>query len=75
MPDTGAEISLAPPSLLDELNTDVSKLLPEDENLDIVGPSGETMESLGILKVKISVPGYTTTEDIHIVPNVGRRVT
>ena len=59
MPDTGADITLAPPSILAELNGDINNLMPPTEDLIISGPSGETITSLGTITAQLTLEGPT----------------
>ena len=70
MPDTGADITLAPPSILDEVDGDINNLMAPTEDLSICGPSGETITSLGTITAQLTLADYKARTEIHIVDNV-----
>ena len=70
MPDTGAEITLAPPDILEELEIDENNLIPVLEENDVQGPSGERLQPIGPFKAHLSYMDYTTEKEIHICPSV-----
>ena len=66
-PDTGAELTLAPISLLEELDIDLENTDWPTED-DLIGPTGEPLETSGRLVVRLTHGDYTTEEEIHFCP-------
>ena len=66
LPDSGADISVAGPSMLEKLNEHPDNLLPSN-----VRPrAGNTMTPIGKLPVTISLGQVTYSDEVHIYPQV-----
>ena len=69
-PDTGAEITVAPVEILEEMDIPIENTgWPTVD--DLTGPSGEPLESVGTLRATLWHGDYSTEEDIHICKGIG----
>ena len=68
LPDSGAEISLAGPSLLSELNEHPDNLLPSPISPRAV--NGSSMHPIGKIPIAIRFGDKELTEEFHIYPKV-----
>lgn len=68
LPDTGADISVAGTTLLDKLGEYPENLLPAEQHPRAA--NGETITSIGILPVSLTLGETTMEERIHILPDV-----
>ena len=68
LPDSGADISVAGPSVIQQLGEHCNNLL--GSNMTPRGVSGRKLTPLGQLPVQITLGRTTHTDNLHIYPNV-----
>ena len=64
-PDSGAEATLVPYELLEELEISEENLAPPSED-NFLGPDGGLVNSVGRFQVKLTNGDYETTEECHV---------
>ena len=68
LPDSGADISVAGPSIIQSLRDHPDNLIPSRLKSHTV--NGQQMTSVGKLPVLIKIGNHTHRDELHIYPNV-----